>query len=364
MTPLGQRIADLIRQEGPITVERYWNIALFDRENGYYTTRDPFGRGGDFTTAPEISQMFGELLGAWALAAWRALGSPSPFVFAEVGPGRGTLMADMLRTVRRLDANFLKAAEVTLVETSDRLAQLQAERLAPFDLPIRHRRRIEELASLPLILVGNELLDAVAIRQFVATLEGWRERRVGLGADAGLVFVETEAEAAALPFLERLGQPEPGTVFEASPQRIAIADVVAQRIGRHGGAALLIDYGHARPGFGDTLQAVREHGFTDPLAEPGLADITSHVDFAAIAVRMMRAGLSVAPIAEQGEFLLALGLRERAQALGRSYPERQAEVSAAASRLAGTNENEMGRLFKVLVAASSPLPLPPFPLAD
>ncbi|GGE19133.1 TetR family transcriptional regulator [Aureimonas endophytica] len=362
MTSLGRRIAALVRAEGPITIERFWNLALFDPEDGYYMRRDPFGRGGDFTTAPEISQMFGELVGAWLLAAWRALGAPSPFVLAEIGPGRGTLMADMLRVLRRLDPSILKAARVTLVETSDRLARVQAERLAGFDLPLRHRKRIEEIEALPLLLVGNELFDAVAIRQFVMTEDGWRERLVGLEADRP-AFTTGAPEPAATRLLQRLGPAPAGTVFEVSPARLAIAEAIGARLARDGGAALLIDYGHAAPGFGDTLQAVRRHAFADPLAEPGEADITSHVDFAALAARLARPGLHVAPIMPQGAFLLSLGLRERAIALARAAAtedERDA-VLAAAHRLAGTGPNAMGELFKVLVAASRPLPLPPFP---
>lgn len=361
MTLLAGRIVDLIRQRGPITVERYWNLALFDPQDGYYTSRDPFGRGGDFTTAPEISQMFGELIGAWVLAGWHALGRPSPFVLAEIGPGRGTLMADMLRTLRRLDSSILGSAHVTLIETSDRLARLQGERLAPFDLPIRHRRRTEEIEALPTVVVANELLDAVAIRQFVATGAGWRERCVGLDGQERLAFTQATPDEAASRFLERLGPAVPGTVFEASPARIAMADAIAAQVVRQGGAALLIDYGHTEPGFGDTLQAVHGHAFADPLENPGLADITSHVDFAAIAARFEKAGAAVGPVVEQGAFLLALGLRERAAKLARtSAGEAQGAVVSAARRLAGADKKEMGRLFKVLAAASSPLPLPPF----
>lgn len=360
MTALGERIVDLVSREGPISVEHYWNLALFDPEGGYYATRDPFGRGGDFTTAPEISQMFGELIAAWLLAAWRALGAPRPFVLAEIGPGRGTLMADMLRTLRRLDPAFLGAARVTLVETSDRLAMLQADRLAPFDLPIRHVKRIEDAEPLPLLVVANELFDAVAIRQFVATAAGWRERRVGLDGRRP-AFVDTPAEPTALAFLARLGQAPAGAVFEASPARIAIAGAIADRIVRHGGAALTIDYGHAEPGIGDTLQAVRDHAFADPLAGPGRADITSHVDFASLAARFRQAGAAVAPIMSQGEFLFSLGLRERAAALGRAAGEQERQaIVAATRRLAGTADGEMGALFKVLAAASRALPLPPF----
>lgn len=357
MSPLPRRIADIIRREGPITIERYWNLALFDAEGGYYATRDPFGRGGDFTTAPEISQMFGELLGAWALSAWAALGRPASFVFAEMGPGRATMMEDMLRTIRRIEPAFLKAARVTLVETSDRLARVQIERLSPFDLPIRPCRRLEDIGDGPLVLLANELFDAVAIRQFVRGEAGWTERRVGLGDGDALVFTDRP-----LPPDGASGLPDavPGTVLEIAPAREAIAATLGRRITASGGAALLIDYGHGG-GFGDTLQAVKAHRFVDALAEPGLADLTSHVDFRALARRFGEAGASVSPLATQGQLLLSLGLLERAGKLGTGRPEDEQDgLRAAVQRLAGQGPGEMGALFKALAVASRPLPIPPF----
>lgn len=362
-------IAAIIRREGPITLERYWDLALFHREHGYYARRDPFGRTGDFITAPEVSQMFGELLGAWMVAAWHTLGRPFPFVFAEMGPGRGTLMADMLRTIARLDVGFLKAGRIALVETSERLARIQAERLEAFDLPIRHVKRLEDIEAGPLLLVANELLDAVGIRQFVMTEEGWRERCVGVDEGGRLKFVlnspalEANGRAEGRAVGSRLGKfaYPPGTILEVSTQRTAIADSIASRLAIHGGAVLMIDYGHAESGPGDTLQAMKDHAFADPLETPGECDITSHVDFAPLAERFEAAGLAVAPIMDQGEFLLRLGLIERAGVLGRGRSSaEQAEIDAAARRLAGTEEGQMGRLFKVLAAASAPMPLPPF----
>ncbi|MFD2236277.1 class I SAM-dependent methyltransferase [Aureimonas populi] len=358
MTPLGRRIAEAIASRGPMSLERFWNIALFDPQGGYYTARRPFGAEGDFITAPEISQMFGELLGAWLVAAWRKLGRPSPFVLAEIGPGRGTLMADLLRTTRRLDPAFAGAARLWLVETSDRLAGEQAAALARFDLPVRRARRLAEVEDGPLLLVANELFDAVAIRQFVFGAEGWRERLVSLDGEA-LRFVEGEA-GTAHP-LPGAGTPAPGDVAEVSPLREAIAAEIGSRLARRPGAALLIDYGHARSGFGDTLQALRAHAFADPLADPGLHDITSHVDFARLSAALAGAGASVSPVGTQGEFLLSLGLAERAARLARDRgPEDRARVASDARRLAGGGPGEMGALFKVLAAASRPLALPPF----
>ncbi|MBC8129089.1 MAG: SAM-dependent methyltransferase [Rhizobiaceae bacterium] len=403
---LERLIADIVAREGPITVERYWDLALFHPEHGYYTSRDPFGATGDFVTAPEVSQMFGELLGAWIVAAWRALGAPSPFVFAEMGPGRGTLMADMLRTARQIDKAFLNAARIVLVETSDRLALVQSRRLDAFDLPIRHVKRLADVGAGPLLLVANELFDAVAIRQLVRVGDGWRERRVGLDAEGRLEFTvaaqgdgAADFDAAYPPLSCRTSPPQGGrtgsfgdmpisllegemsgrteggasrdlqtssilssAILELSPQRLAIADTIAAKIASYGGAALIIDYGHAKSGYGDTLQAVKHHAFADPLAAPGERDITSHVDFESLAERFAAAGLTVAPIMEQGEFLLRLGLAERAGALGRDRSaEEAAAIEAAARRLAGTGKAEMGSLFKVLAASSMHFPMPPFP---
>lgn len=363
MNELARQIGETIRREGPISIERFWTLALFDRRHGYYTTRAPFGRSGDFVTAPEVSQMFGELLGAWLVAAWRALGAPAPFTLAEIGPGRGTLMADILRTVRSLDMAFLKAARISLVEVSDRLAGEQLAALERFDLPVRRVRRLEEIEPGPLLLVANELFDAVPIRQFVFDGAAWRERCIAVGDRGRFSYVlrPLQASAGLQRPLGGLPPPSAGATLEVSPDREALAAGLGRRLAADGGAALVIDYGHAEPGYGDTLQAIREHAFADPLDRPGEIDITSHVDFASLARQLARAGLVVPPPMEQGSFLFALGLRERAGALGagRSTAE-QAGILAAARRLAGTGPTEMGRLFKVLAAASKPLPLPPF----
>ncbi len=341
-----------------MSVERFWNIALFDKDAGYYTTGTPIGAGGDFTTAPEISQMFGELVGAWLVAAWREVGCPSPFLLAEFGPGRGTLMADILRTVMRLDLDFAKAMRVRLVETSPRLSAMQAERLAPFDLPLRHVERLGQLEPLPLLLVANELFDAVAIRQYRFDGANWRERLVGLDADGALAFVDGPAsQPVGLPDKA----PTKGAIFESAPLREALAAEIGSHVTSHGGAVLVFDYGHARSGFGDTLQALRGHAFAPVLADPGRQDITSHVDFERLGAVLGAAGAAVSPAMEQGALLFALGLAERAKALARKGDP--ASVEAAARRLAGTGAGEMGALFRAIACASRPLALPPFAVA-
>ncbi|MCK5934434.1 MAG: SAM-dependent methyltransferase [Fulvimarina manganoxydans] len=370
-TPLLGRIAKEIEARGPISIERYWQIALFDRRHGYYSSREPFGRGGDFVTAPEVSQMFGELLGAWVAAAWEGLGAPNPFLLAELGPGRGTLMADMLRTLRKSAPHCLAASRIRLVETSERLAALQAVKLEGFDLPIKRVRQVDELEALPTIVVANELFDAIAIRQFVHQQGKWHERRIGLNGEGALEFVIIQLEAdeaeaiagiAANP-AEPLPHSEEGAILEVSPAREALASTLAERLATHGGSGLFIDYGHGMTGFGDTFQAMSEHRYVSVLDGPGEADLTSHVDFARLAACFADKGLSVAPLVGQGPFLLSLGLLERAGRLGAPLGEAGREaIRADVQRLAGNGPKDMGDLFKVLAVASAPLPLSPFTL--
>ena len=363
MTPLANKIKAHLAVEGAMGLNRFWTFALFDRDHGYYSARQPFGRSGDFVTAPEVSQMFGELIGAWLVAAWRGLGSPERFILAEIGPGRGTLMADILRTIRNVAPQCLKAAQIRLVETSDRLAIEQEATLARFDLPIRRVRRIEELEAWPLLVVANELFDALPIRQFVYDGESWRERCVAVEPSGRFEFVlcARQLQPAELATISQLAPPMAGAVLEISPARERLAQVLGARLAAQGGAGLFIDYGHTTTAYGDTLQALHEHAFADPLERPGESDITSHVDFAALAAIFRKAGLVVAPATTQGEYLLGLGLLERAGLLGteRDDAGRQA-IRAAVDRLAGTGKGQMGQLFKVLAVASRPLALSPF----
>jgi len=354
------RIRRLIEAAGPLPVSDYMALCLFDPEGGYYTTREPFGAAGDFITAPEVSQMFGEIIGAWLIHAWHQLGCPAPFVLAEMGPGRGTLMRDILRTAR-LDPAFLAAARIHLVEASDRLAAVQRGTLADAPAQCTWDAGLDPLPRLPLLFVANELFDAVPVRQIVRTAEDWCERRVGIGADGELAFVPGQAvgDLSLLPPGSE-DQPE-GAIFEYAPAREAIAAQLGERLAQSGGAALLIDYGHLHSGFADTLQAVRAHRHVPVFAEPGSADLTSHVDFEALANAAEAAGANPLPALTQGAFLLALGLVERAGALGRGKDgTTQDAIRTAAERLAGTGENGMGELFKVLCLTGKPLALPPF----
>jgi SAM-dependent MidA family methyltransferase len=358
MSRLKERIASLIEATGPIPVSEYMATCLFDPTDGYYTTREPFGVAGDFTTAPEISQMFGELIAVWLYQTWQALGRPTPATLAEIGPGRGTLMKDMLRTLARLDPAFASSATFAMIETSPRLRDIQKATLAGSTSPVAWHETIATLPRAPLLIVGNELFDALPIRQFVRQGGGWRERMVGLDDDGRLAFFAGagSVDVALLPPDEDAAPK--GSIAEIAPARSALMQAIAERLATDGGAGLFIDYGYLEPGFGDTLQAMRAHAYEDVLASPGEADLTAHVDFAALAATSRGQGLA-AHLTTQGDFLLAMGLLERAGNLGAKADEAAREkISAAVERLAGPRA--MGELFKVLAILPPDLEPPGF----
>ncbi len=363
-TPLGRKIIDLIGLNGPISVADYFALCLGDPDHGYYRTQEPFGPGGDFTTAPEISQLFGELIGIFLILAWQADDRPGTVQVVEIGPGRGTLMADLQRVMAGLQPDLAAAATFHLVETSPRLRDRQQKTLADGG---RQNRWHEDLETVPAgytLLVANELLDAIPMRQFVMGPDGFRERVVTVTPDRTLAFASGIATIGA----ERIpgGENAPdGTVFETAPARNAIVERIADRVTTGGGAALLIDYGHLQSAFGDTLQAVRNHRYEDVLQSPGKADLTSHVDFAAAGEAARGCGAHVPPPLTQGAFLLELGLLQRAGALGADKsPQARRAIQQSVDRLAGSGENQMGSLFKVLCIMGSDKVIPPFKSAD
>jgi SAM-dependent MidA family methyltransferase len=346
MSRLKDRIARLIEATGPMPVSEYMATCLFDPQDGYYTTREPFGLAGDFTTAPEISQMFGELVAVWLYRAWQALGRPMPVTLAEIGPGRGTLMKDMLRTLARLDPAFLSEAAVAMIETSPRLREVQKVTLSGSAASITWHETVASLSRTPLLIVGNELFDAIPIRQFVRQGESWRERMVGLDENGRLAFFAGagSVDAALLP--PGADSAPQGSIAEFAPARAALMQAIMERLAADGGAGLFIDYGHLEPGLGDTLQAIRAHAYEHVLASPGEADLTAHVDFAVLAAVARSQGLA-AHLTTQGDFLLQIGLLERAGLLGaRADAAAREKISAAVERLAGPQA--MGELFKVL----------------
>lgn len=349
MTALKTRIAGLIAASGPISVADYMALCLFDPADGYYTTREPFGAEGDFTTAPEVSQMFGELVAVWLYAAWQASARPAGAMLAEIGPGRGTLMKDVLRVLAKLDAAFVAGASIALVETSPRLREVQKQTLADNGIRIEWHETVSTLPDAPLFIVGNELFDAIPTRQFAKIGAAWHERAVGLNDAGELAFVAGPAtiEPSLLP--ADAATAADGAIFEFAPARSGTMEAISEHIAASGGAGLFFDYGHLEPGIGDTLQALRKHQYDDVLAYPGEADLTSHVDFAALAMAARTNGLDT-HLATQGEFLLAMGLLERAGKLGANADAAGREkISVEVERLAGPDA--MGTLFKVLAVA-------------
>jgi len=321
VTPLERALRERIEAEGPITVEAFMEAC----NAYYYAARDPLGALGDFTTAPEISQMFGEMVGAALGDCWKRAGAPADAIYAELGPGRGTLAGDALRVMQR--AGF--SGSVHFVETSPLLREIQGRAV-----PNAHwHESINDLPAKPMLLAANEFLDALPVRQHA----GGVERRV-LAAPGGLAFDRD------------------GEVVETSPARDEAVGAIAICLAAKGGAAIFIDYGHEQGGAGDTLQAVRGHRFAPVLADPGEQDVTSHVDFEALANAARNAGAMATPVVTQGEWLIRLGIEARAQALARANPDRAGNVQAAVDRL--TSAKQMGRLFQVLAIHSPDWPAP------
>uniref|UniRef100_UPI003561A871 class I SAM-dependent methyltransferase n=1 Tax=Phaeovulum sp. TaxID=2934796 RepID=UPI003561A871 len=319
--------------------------------HGYYTTHDPLGAAGDFITAPEISQMFGEVLGLALAQTWLDQGAPARIVLAEPGPGRGTLMADILHVTARVPG-FAGAAEVHLLEASPTLRAMQAKKLAPV-VPHWHNS-LSDLPEAPLYLIANEFLDALPIRQFVRAEEGWAERHVGLDAEGHLVFGLAPPQPFAA-LAHRLADTRPGDVVETCAAAEAAVAEVARHIAAHGGAAIFIDYG-GWESLGDTFQALRAHKPCDPLAAPGEADLTAHVAFAPLARAARAAGAAVTALVPQGVLLEQLGITERAQRLARGLTGTALDNHIAAHQRL-THPQEMGNLFKAI--AIHPLGAPP-----
>jgi NADH dehydrogenase [ubiquinone] 1 alpha subcomplex assembly factor 7 len=351
---LKSRIADLIEAQGPMSVAQFMTMALLDPRHGYYATRDPFGAGGDFTTAPEISQMFGEMVGLWLVQAWADQGAPKNPRLVELGPGRGTLMADILR-VAQVAPEFMADLEVVLVEASPALQQMQGEKLRGINngilgADISWQAQFDDsLADRPLFLVANEFFDALPLRQYVKTERGWCERMVtASNGELAFALAPVPVPSSAIP-ADRANAPD-GGVYETSPAAAALAEDIARVISAKGGAALMIDYGYGEAaGFSETLQAVSGHRFADALTDPGEDDISAHVDFAALAQAGKRGGASVLGPVTQGLFLANIGITERAEQLMKANPGEAEKLLGATERLIGNDQ--MGKLFKVLAFA-------------
>jgi len=347
-----------IEAQGPITIARYMELALGHAEHGYYMTRDPLGVDGDFITSPEISQMFGEMLGLWAAMVWQGLDAPDPVNVVEFGPGRGTLAADALRAAQAMDG-FDDAARLWLVETSPVLRAAQKKNLMQMMKMPAWRDTFDGVGDGPLIVFGNEFFDALPIRQYVRGDEGWSERLVGLdGGELAFVPAVDLADASIIPDALR-DSAQVGDVFEDQPASRGLMEAIAARIVKFGGAALFFDYGHDQHGVGETLQAVKTHQFADVLNDPGEQDLTAHVDFEQLAEAARLAGAEVLGPVPQGAFLNRLGMRQRADTLMiNATPDQMEEVDTAYERLTGPEH--MGTLFRVLAIVPPGFGVPPW----
>ena len=359
----GSLLAELKRRietDGPITIADYMEACLSDPEFGYYATRDPLGEKGDFTTAPEISQIFGELIGLWCAVVWQEMGAPASVRLIELGPGRGTLMADALRAAKSVQS-FYDACEVHLIETSPVLRDVQAETIGGFDKSPHWHADLVDVSGGPAILIANEFLDALPVRQFKKQDGQWFERCVDLSKEDKLQFqfrgnpLESEA---SLPEELRM-QARDGDMAEIRPASISIVEALAARAQKAPTAALFVDYGHCKSAPGETLQAVRRHDYVDPLEEPGMADLTAHVDFDQLGDAARSRGLDVHGPLSQRDFLLELGLKERCESLMQNANDATKDTLATAA-LRLVDPVQMGELFKVMALTTTAIAPPPF----
>lgn len=361
MDTLKQRLIASLKSEGPMNITAFMTTSLFDLTHGFYPTRDPLGAQGDFITSPEISQMFGEMLGLWCVQSWRDMGSPAAFNLIELGPGRGVMMSDMLRAAS-LDEEFLKAAHVSLIEASAALQAIQGQTLAKAPCRVTWVDTLADIEPRPTLMIGNEFLDCLPIRQFIRTTLGWQERMVALAPEdkSKLIFAlnplpHEHEEIAHFP------NGQIGDLAELCPGYTQLTDDLKRRFAVYPGRALFIDYGPASFEFGDTLQAIAKHQKVEPLDDPGNADLTARVDFEHLA-RMASVpskderGLTSYGTATQAEFLTRLGIKHRALTLTKSSPANEAKINRQLTRL--MSDDDMGSLFKVLCLQSSSLPSP------
>jgi SAM-dependent MidA family methyltransferase len=351
-TPLLGEIRKLIKSSGPMPVWRYMELCLMHPVHGYYVSRDPLGREGDFTTAPEVSQMFGELLGLWSASIWRAIGSPPELRLIELGPGRGTMMSDALRALRVLPPLY-QALSVHLVEVNPVLREKQRATLSGVRNLTWHDN-IDDVPEGPAVILANEYFDVLPIHQMVRKETGWHERTVGMDANGNLYFA---AAPDPMPRFDVLLPPlvraaPLGAIFEWRPDNEIMK--IASRVRDQDGAALIIDYGHLRSDAGDTFQAIARHSFADPLKTPGQADVTAHVDFQALSRAAEDVGARVHGPVTQGDFLKRLGVEARAAGLmAKATPEVSADIAGALKRLTDSGRGGMGSMFKA-IAVSEP----------
>ncbi len=353
---LGTVIADMISADGPMPVDRYMALALGHERHGYYMGRDPFGRAGDFITAPEVSQMFGELVGIWCAAGWQMMDAPAEWNLIELGPGRGTLLADLVRACSVMPG-LRDGMQVHLVEMSPVLKTMQAETLKRAGIEATWHDRLEDVPEGQSLIIANEFFDALPVSQLQKQAGHWHERVVGLADDGKLAFGLASDRVAPALVPTWAANAADGDIAEFSPVRDAVAREIGRRIAKDMGAALIIDYGHMRSAAGDTLQAIRKHQFADVLSRPGDADITSHVDFEALTTAVTADGAKPYGPVMQGDFLIKMGLKEREEMLrARADARQRIRLSKGAQKL--VSGNQMGQLFKVLAVTHPDMPKP------
>ncbi len=356
MNKLETYLVKLIEAQGPLNIAAFMAEALGNRRHGYYMKQDPFGRGGDFTTAPEISQMFGEMIGLWHAGNWLNMGSPEKIHLIELGPGRGTLMQDALRSIK-IVPGLLDAIDLHLIEMSPVLRKRQQDALKNYARPIWHDHIRDALAAAkgkPVLIIANEFFDALPVRQFQKSEAGWHERLVRLDENRRLSLELAPAPCPEQMIPAAVLRADIGNIVEICPVAENILAEICEHIHAFGGAALVIDYGHDRHGVGDTLQAVRDHKYVDILADPGDADLTTHVNFQRLKEVAQDGGLQVFGPTEQGKFLKAVGIDARAESLLKvATAEQSKDILSALHRL--TDDAQMGRLFKVMALAEPSL---------
>ena len=356
-SPLESEIRRRIAVAGPMPVAEYMALCLFDREHGYYTTRDPFGARGDFITAPEVSQMFGELIGLWMSAVWKQMGAPENVRLIELGPGRGTMMKDALRAIQ-IAPDFRAAIVVHFVEASPLLRAQQEAALEGVGVPIFWHKTLSEVPKGPAILVANEFFDALPVNQAIKTDRGWHERRIEIDDSDQLAFT---VAPEPIPFFQSLLPPgvraaRAGAIFEWRSDNEAVE--MGRRVADGRGAALVVDYGHTESGLGETFQAVGQHAFADPLTNPGNLDLTAHVDFQALVRAVEAMGVASFGPLDQSQFLRRLGIEQRAASL-KTKAANSADIDQALARLIGHDRTAMGELFKVVAFAHPSIGAPP-----
>lgn len=348
-------LRDIIAHSGPVSVADYMDLCLAHPEHGYYNTRDPLGQAGDFITSPEVTQVFGELVGVWCAHMWQVMGKPERFDLIELGPGRGTLMNDAMRAAGKLPG-FGDAAQIRLVEMSPPLRQLQQQAMERSGHAATWHRALGDINGEACVIIANEFFDALPFHQYIMSRQGWRERLIELN-DNRLTWAVSDDQPPPATIPAALENSAEGSIFERAPLREQMAGEIAHRLVTHSGAALIVDYGFSGPALGDSFQALHAHEFVDPLMSPGEADLTSHVDFTALGEAARGANCPAYGPVTQAQLLDGLGIALRMDALKRARPDKAGDLALANARL--VSPDQMGALFKGIAFSSVGTP-PPF----